>query len=51
MEKYLIIIGLLINSAYMIINRFSYKFPNWAAIPILLLGVVLMLTGLILTIR
>ena len=47
MGKYLIIIGLLINSSYLIINRFVRKFPNWAAIPVLLLGVVLMITGII----
>ena len=49
MERYLIVIGLLINSGYMIINRFVHKFPNWAAIPVMLLGIGLMLTGLILT--
>ena len=45
MERYLIIIGLLINVAYMLINRFIYKLPDWAAIPVLLLGIGLILTG------
>ena len=41
----LLIIGLLINCTYVCVNRFWKRLPNYIAIPILLLGIALMLTG------
>lgn len=49
MEHYLIVIGVLINCAYIIINRFVTRIPAPIAIPILLIGIGLILTGAILT--
>lgn len=49
MERYLIIIGLLLNSAYIIVNRYIRELPNWVAIPVLLICISLMITGAFLT--
>jgi len=42
---YLLIAGILLNSALIVINRFVYRLPNWLQIPLLLLGIGLILTG------
>ena len=49
MEKYLLIAGILLNSALIVINRFVYKLPDWLQIPLLLLGIGLMIAGLVMT--
>lgn len=48
MGKYLIMVGLLINMAYILINRFVKTLPDWIAIPGLLIGIALMIAGLFL---
>ncbi len=48
MENYLLIGGLLLNSALIVINRFVYRLPNWLEIPLLLLGIGLILSGFVL---
>ena len=44
MGKYLLIAGVLLNSA-LIINRFVKRLPNGVQIPLLLIGIGLILTG------
>lgn len=39
MGNYLIVAGLLLNSALIVINRFIYRLPDWLQIPLLLLGI------------
>ena len=48
MEKYLLIAGILLNSALIVINRFIKKLPDYIQIPLLLAGIGLILTGFIL---
>ncbi len=48
MEPYLIILGTLLNSLLMILNRFWRKLPDWLYLPGLCLGIALMLIGLVL---
>lgn len=43
--NYLLLIGILINCVYMLVNRFWKRLPNYVAIPILLLGIGMMLAG------
>lgn len=45
MGKYLLIAGVLLNSALLIINRFVKRMPNGVQIPLLLIGIGLILTG------
>lgn len=45
MGKYLLIAGVLLNSALIIINRFVKHLPNGVQIPLLLIGIGLILTG------
>ena len=45
MGKYLLIAGVLLNSALLIINRFVKRLPNGVQIPLLLIGIGLILTG------
>lgn len=45
MGKYLLIAGVLLNSALIIINRFVKRLPNGVQIPLLLIGIGLILTG------
>lgn len=40
-----VIVGLLINLAFQLINRFVVKIPNKMAIPILLIGIACLLIG------
>lgn len=40
-----VIIGLLINLAFQLINRFVVKIPSKIAIPILLIGIACLLIG------
>ena len=41
-----LIIGILLNSALIVINRFIYKLPDKAKFPLLILGIVLLIIGL-----
>ncbi|MGN0755139.1 MAG: hypothetical protein ACI4ME_11855 [Aristaeellaceae bacterium] len=45
--NYLIAIGLLVNGACIVINRFVRKLPNKVAIPAYLVGIALILLGII----
>lgn len=47
MENYLLIAGILLNSALIVINRFVYRLPNWIQIPLLLVGIGLILAGMV----
>jgi hypothetical protein len=47
MENYLLIVGVLLNSALIIINRFVYRLPNWIQIPLCLLGIGLIVAGMV----
>jgi len=42
-----LIIGVLLNSARIVVNRFIYKLPNKAQFPLLILGIVLLIIGLV----
>lgn len=46
----ILIIGLLINAIYIITNRFIVVLPDWIAMPVLLIDIVLILVGLFITI-
>ena len=45
MDKYLLIAGVLLNSALILINRFVKRLPNGVQIPLLLAGIGLILSG------
>ena len=49
MDNGFLIAGILLNSALIVINRFIKNLPNCVQIPLLLVGIGLMITGLILT--
>ena len=49
MEKYLLIAGILLNSVLIVVNRFVKKLPNHIQIPLLLVGIGLIFTGLLLS--
>lgn len=49
MERYLLIIGILLNCGYIVVNRYIKHLPDWVAIPILLISIALMITGAFLT--
>lgn len=51
MERYLIAIGMLLNSVLIVINRFVKELPDWIAIPAYLVGIVLIIAGAYLTKR
>lgn len=40
-----LIIGILLNSALIVVNRFIYKLPNRVQFPLLILGIVLLFIG------
>jgi len=40
-----LMIGILLNTALIVINRFIYKLPNKVQLPLLILGLVLMGIG------
>ena len=42
-----LIIGVLLNSALIVVNRFIYKLPNKVQFPLLILGIVLLIIGLV----
>jgi len=46
----ILIIGLLINAIYIITNRFIVVLPDWIAIPVLLVDIVLILVGIFISI-
>lgn len=48
MERYLIPIGLILNSLLMIVNRWK-RLPDWLYLPGLLLGIGLIIAGAFLT--
>lgn len=41
-----LIIGILLNSALIVVNRFIYKLPDKVQFPLLILGIVLLIIGL-----
>lgn len=47
MGNYLLIAGVLLNSALIVINRFVKRLPDWLQIPLLLAGIGLILTGFV----
>ena len=47
MGKYLLIAGVLLNSALIVINRFVRRLPGWLQIPLLLVGIGLILAGFV----
>lgn len=49
MNHYLLMSGILLNTALIVINRFIYKLPNWLQIPLLLVAIGLLIAGLILS--
>lgn len=49
MGKYLVIIGLLMNSALIVINRFIKRLPDALQLPLMILGIIMMFAGAILT--
>ena len=42
-----LIVGILLNSALIVINRFIYKLPNKVQFPLLILGIILLVVGLV----
>ncbi len=42
-----LIVGILLNSALIVVNRFIYKLPNKVQLPLLILGIVLLIIGLV----
>lgn len=47
MDNYLLIAGVLLNTALIVINRFVYRLPNGVQIPLLLAGIGLILAGMV----
>lgn len=47
--NYFLIAGILLNSALIVVNRFVKRLPNCVQIPLLLLGIGLIITGLVMT--
>lgn len=47
MNHYLLMSGIILNTAVIVINRFIYKLPNWLSIPLLLVAVGLILAGML----
>lgn len=43
----LLIAGILLNTVLIVVNRFVYRLPNWIQIPLLLVGIGLILSGMI----
>lgn len=42
-----VIVGLLINAGYILINRFVVNIPNKVAIPVLLTGIACLIAGFV----
>ena len=49
MDNGFLIAGILLNTVLIVVNRFVKRLPNCVEIPLLLVGIGLMITGLILT--
>ena len=47
--NYCLIAGILLNTVLGVVNRFLYRLPNWIQIPLLLIGIGLMITGMVMT--
>ena len=45
MDNYLLIAGVLLNSALIVINRFVYRLPDIIQIPLLLVGIAMIAAG------
>ena len=45
--NWFLIIGILLNSALIVVNRFIYKLPNKVQFPLLILGTVLLILGIV----
>ncbi len=45
--NHLLIAGILLNTVLIVVNRFVYRLPNWIQIPLLLVGIGLILSGMI----
>ena len=45
--NYFLIAGILLNSVLIIVNRFVKRLPNCVQIPLLLLGIALIITGML----
>lgn len=43
--NYVLIAGILLNTALIVINRFIKRLPDWLQIPLLIAGIGLILTG------
>lgn len=42
-----LIIGILLNCVLIVVNRFIYKLPNKVQFPLLILGILLLIIGLV----
>ena len=42
-----LIIGIVLNSALIVVNRFVYRLPDKVQFPLLILGIVLLIIGLV----
>ena len=47
MGNYLLIAGVLLNSALIVINRFVKRLPDWPQFPLLILGLGLIIAGML----
>ena len=47
--NWFLIIGILLNSVLIVVNRFIHKLPSKIQIPLLILGIVLLIIGLVLS--
>ncbi len=47
MDNYFLMAGVLLNATLIVINRFWVRLPNWIQIPLLLVGIGLMITGML----
>lgn len=45
--NWFLIIGILLNSALNVVNRFIYKLPNKVQFPLLFFGIVLLIIGIV----
>lgn len=45
--NWLLVVGILLNSALIVVNRFIYKLPDKVQFPLLILGIVLLVIGLV----
>lgn len=45
--NWFLIIGILLNCALIVVNRFIYKLPDKVQFPLLILGILLLVVGLV----